>query len=463
MKTRTIIEYILAATVVLILGAFTGWYFFINTQTQATIANDVARGYSQAPSGGGSGGSAITEAAPGPQTFTSNDSSRSGKGALSRLWGAITGRGTGISDPNAPSFEQGVGEFGYGGDSQAGELAPKLAAKSPPRLWHVEKRPVAGMAFVKNGSSERLRYVERATGYIFEADPVTGTTVRLTNTLIPRVYEALVTEKGGVVGRSLDEAGNTTAFVGFIATSTDDLNATSSARALITADLPKRIARISVNPKTDALFYLTSDGSGVAGIRSEWNGTKSARIFTSSIVHWHPWWLSDGRMILVQAATDSVPGFAYALKDGVLEPILRAIPGLTLLPREGGALLYGQSSNGVLTMFTRISANTTAIPLSIKTIADKCVWATGKEFVAYCGVPRGLVPQNFLDGWYRGALHSSDALWRVDANAGNAEMLYTPEAGNPLDVTRPTTDSAGYYIALINASDQSLWLLRIKN
>jgi hypothetical protein len=319
------------------------------------------------------------------------------------------------------------------------------------------------MAFVKNGSNERLRYVERATGYIFEADPVTGTTVRLTNTLIPRVYEAIITERGGVIGRSLDEAGNTTTFAGSIATSTDDSSATSSARALTTVDLPKRIARVSVNPKTDALFYLTTDSNGVAGIRSEWNGTRSTRIFSSSIVHWYPWWLSDGRMILVQAAADSVPGFAYGLKDGALEPILRAIPGLTLLPREGGALLYGQSNNGILTMFARISASTTAIPLPVKTIADKCVWSAGKEFVAYCGVPRGLVPQNFLDDWYRGALHSSDALWRVDANAGSAEMLYTPEAGSPLDVTRPTTDSAGNYIALINASDQSLWLLRIKN
>ena len=143
-------------------------------------------------------------------------------------------------------------------------------------------------------------------------------------------------------------------------------------------------------------------------------------------------------------------------------PILRAVPGLTILPKESSsALLWGRSVAGALTLFARVSASATAIEIPLRTIADKCVWSPSATATAYCAVPQGVVSQNFLDEWYRGAAHSSDSIWRVDVGAGSAELVYTPDTGVVIDVMSPVIDRGGNYISFINATDRSLWLLRL--
>jgi len=148
-------------------------------------------------------------------------------------------------------------------------------------------------------------------------------------------------------------------------------------------------------------------------------------------------------------------------KNGAFVPLLRAIPGLTLLPHPSSrALLYG-ASGGTLTLFARTSATSTSGSLPIRTTADKCVWDPKQQFIAYCAVPQSLPAPSFLDRWYRGEVHTADAWWRVDAGAASAELLFSP--GNAvLDVERPVIDNSGNYIAFVNAVDKSLWLLRIE-
>jgi len=401
MKTRTIVEYVLAGLVVLILGGLSGWYFFLRSESQTTTAQSNARGLgSHIPVGAGAGQVA---------------------------------------------------------------LPAQSAAQKLPQLWHVHQKPVAGLAFVGYGSAAKLRYVERSSGYVFEADPATAATVRLTNTLMPKIYEAHITESGHIYERSLDDAGNITTFVGTISTSSESsADATTSTRALLGLYLQKNIVHMAIDPKSDGLFYLTSGETGVIGVRSLWNGSKQKNAFSSIITNWRPTWLADGRTILAQAAGSGMPGYAYALKDdGTLAPLLRDILGLTIAANGSGALLYGESSGSTLDLFTQTGPNATAVHLPIQTVADKCAWMPGKSLTAYCGVPQSVATGNFLDNWYRGATHPSDAIWRVDASSANAELVFTPETGTPLDIVDPTIDSSGNYLAFINGADESLWLLRL--
>ena len=225
---------------------------------------------------------------------------------------------------------------------------------------------------------------------------------------------------------------------------------------------------MSAHPRSGALFYLVKDSEGIAGVSADWNGEKRKTIFSSAIMSWRPTVLEDGRIILVQAAADSVPGYAYTLQmNGALLPLLGPLPGLTarVRPASGtgtsSAVLWGQSVRGVMSLFVRVASNATAVELPIKTIADKCAWAPGRDLVAYCGVPQGSAGQNFLDDWYRGAAHSSDALWRIDASAGTAEMVYAPSSSASIDIENMAVDSGGNYITFTNAVDKSPWIFRI--
>ncbi len=400
MHIRSIIQYVLAGLAVVILGALAGWYFFLHGQTKTTIAFNAARGFgSQVPAGsvqGSASAFSATTSAPGTSAAT--------------------------------------------------------APVRPPQLSHIADAPVGGIGFSTTTQGVRLRYVERATGYVFEADPMGGGIVRIANALMPKIYEAYFASGDRIIERSLSTGGVTT-FAGLLGT------ATSS--ALSGTSLPNNIVAVAPDPKTAQLFYLQRTGSEVVGVTSAWDGSKPKQVFSSALSDWRASWLPDGSVVLVQNAADSVVGYAYTLKNGVLHPLAGPLLGLTVLPRTGSGLLYGTSSGGGLALFSRTSATTTAVRLPIATVADKCVWAPGAAFVAYCAVPQTLPLGGFLDAWYRGETHSSDAIWRVDASAGQAQLVFAPTSNISLDVINPVMDDEGNYIAFMNATDQSPWLLRL--
>ena len=471
MNMRTIIKYLLAVIIVLILGSLAGWYFFLRAQTETITAQSTARGFGAAIPEGNADGT-VSSFSPNTNTpvasaQTPSTDPAASKGFFSRIWSMVTGTGDNATAPSGiPSFGDRSSPFSAIGGTAPPSPQTAQPIPRPPQLWHIGEQPVAGQLFVGTSTSLRLRYVERASGHVFEADPETGKIIRLTNTLLPKIYEALLTENGHVFERSLDAGGNITTFAGNISSTVGTSSATSSAQALNGSYLEKNIASLSVDRRSGALFYVVRTPEGTAGVTADWNGTKQKTIFSSVLMSWLPSILADGRIILVQAAADGVPGYAYELKrDGALIPLLGPVSGLTVRVRPAGgsassAILWGQSARGIMNLFVQVGQGS-AVQLPIRTIADKCAWSPGKDLIVYCGVPQGTPGQNFLDNWYRGATHSSDALWRIDASAGTAEMAYAPPSNVSLDIEQIEVDGAGNYITFTNAADKSLWLLRL--
>lgn len=413
-NAATILRYIVIALVVVIVAGLLGWYYFLRSAEVRTSATDTARGLgTQVPSFGSSIGSTYQNIAS-----------------------TITG----------------------------GETAS--AGATPGRLWEVSAAPVAGADFT-DSSTSTLLFAARSTGYIFSADAQSGDITRLTDTLSPKIYQAFFAPGGFVIERSLDGQGNTTTFAGTIATTTStSADSTSSPDTLTGTYMAPNIPEISVNAASHMILYeAASPSAGATGITSNWGGTTQKRVFVSPLQDWHLWWLADNRIIVAQKAADDVPGFAYqVLKDGTFSPLLSGIPGLTVLPHASStALIFGESSGGTLSLFAQVGSST-AVSLPIQTVADKCVWAPGKTLIAYCAVPEHISSSNFLDDWYRGAAHTTDEWWRIDAQAGTAEKIFSAQdAGyKPLDAEYPVIDTSGSYIAFENAADQSLWVLRIQ-
>jgi hypothetical protein len=424
------VRIIIGGIVVLMLGALTGWYFYLHGEQTSLNSIDQATGLgAAAPSFGGTGGS--TQA------------------------------------------DQAVAAQAFGSPSQGS------AATSSSQLWEVDSSPVAGMGFVVTGAGEYLYYAERGNGYIFSADPYQETSVRLTDTLMPKIYQALFANDGSVIERSIDTNGNVTTFLGEVSSSSaatssaqeTNVQAAETAEAanagvpdvLAGAYMQTGIQQIAIDPVSKALFYLVPDPKGgVDGITQQWDGAKQAQIFSSAVGSWLPYFLSDGSMVILESPADGIPGYAYAVSaKGALTPLVRNVDGLTILPKASSPfLIYGSSSGVALSLY----GATTSTPelLSLATVADKCVWLPGQSEVAYCAVPNGTVPQDFLDNWYKGTVDTSDDWWEIDLSTGQAQRFYSPSADNrSLDVEDPTIDPTGNYIAFINGSDQSLWILRV--
>lgn len=419
------LRYILIIAVMALLLGLLWWYFFLHSQSQTITNNDSARGYTS-------------------DVMPSQNS-------IGDTYNNIV---SGISD-----FINNTGT--------------KDAGTAPQQLWHITKTPVAGMGFV----GTKLRFAERSTGQIWEAEPQTGTVVRLTNKLFPKTYEAIFGRNGEVILRSLDEGGVITSFSGTVATSSNS-SATTSPLEITGKYLDRGIREIVPIPETRELLYAVENlQGGVDVVRSMWDGSKKKSLFSSPLSSWRIGVLTDGRSFLAQNPADNVAGSAYELKNGALIPQVRDTPGLTFLPRtSSSAFLSGASQDGALLLYARIKEGATIETLPVRTVADKCVWAppsapgtsTKKPaadagpFIAYCAVPQTIPSTHFFTDWYGGIAHTTDAWWRIDVSANTVELIPAGPSNDAFDVENPVIDTSGKNIAFMNSQDKTLWLLRMR-
>mgnify|MGYP001560218746 CR=1 FL=1 len=417
MPNERTFTYIGFAAITLLLFGLAGWYFFISRQTANIEGTDLARGFDiSIPSFAGSRGSTV---------------------------------------------ENIVSGFGERASSE------KKGGARPPRLWHVNATPSAGFSCVPHGTAALGRFVERSTGHVFDADPEGGTVVRRTNTLLPKIYAAHV-QGETVIERFLRDDAVTT-FVGQFGTTTED-----GLLALEGVNLGAHISDIAFLSGTE-LTFIVSDAAGTHLVRTKLDGTGAKEILLLAAGDFKLAPLSDGRIVLVERAASGILGNAYEVSiSGTLTPLMRGVPGLTLLPHASSeALLIGTDSGAGLSLAVKTSATGTLLPLSsTPTTAEKCAWApqarsdnapstTTRTLVAYCAVPQSPTGTNFLDNWYRGTVHTTDSWYVVDGSAGTAEEFFAMNNATAIDVERPVIDKSGNYIAFMNASDKSLWLLRI--
>lgn len=365
------------------------------------------------------------------------------------------GRGVGIPQPFGEragnTYENIVASFSapVSGEAESG-------ARALPRLAQAGKTPTAGHGFIDKDGETFLRFVERGTGHVFDISPETGAIARITNTLIPRTYEAIIAGSR-VILRGVGDGISAATIIGEIKTSASSPQAPT---ALAQNRLPDGIRTITINPSGNEMFYIVREGSGASGFRAGIDGAKPKKIFSSAVSGWRAAWSKDG-IVLVENAEDGIAGHAYLVRENSLAPLVGNVPGLTLLPHpSSSAYIYGASGGGI-SLFARLNSAASPFLLPVRTIAEKCAWAPGKNLIAYCAVPQRLPPSDFLGRWYRGEAHTSDQWWRVDISANSAEQLYS-STNVSFDVEAPEVDGGGRYIAFRNALDKTLWLLRIE-
>ena len=450
MDTQKITRYVLLTLLLVILFALAWWYFMLHKQTSDVASSDAARGFGEAsPQASQAGSSHDNGAALVPGGATKDETVVLGNPGLTLLGTQNQGAGQGVNI-ELPR----VGDWTT--SSSSAPAGPKFKT---PRVWHVEKMPVAGFGFVKSASTTaKLLLVERATGYVFSADAATGELARISNTLVPKVYDAFVAADGATILRSLDIADQP---ITFAATSTKTAK-DGVPEPLVGAALDRNIESLTTQPGSRTIFFTEEVNGLTAGYTAAWDGTKKKQVFSSSVGSWRLYFLSDGQLVVAQKAEDAVPGYAYKIdRAGILVPLARAVPGLTILPHTvSPTLVYSTSDGTSLALYSSKADGSAPVQLPVRTVADKCVW--GKGTILYCAAPVSSPGENYLRKWYTGALHTQDSWWKIDAASGVGELFLSNIPGaTGADVQNPVMDPSGGFIAFRDARDQSLWLLRI--
>lgn len=300
-------------------------------------------------------------------------------------------------------------------------------------------------------TSSVLLFVDRATGYIYGHHVPTGKTYQVSNTVIPGIQDAYIFNNGKrVIMRYLDVNKKTiTSVMATIPT----VNPTSSALSLTDITyLPSNITSIAVSKKTTAVSYLvtTNNGSSVYTITT-------GGAFLVSTSPFREWALGYGGETLyattkpsayIEGMTVAVPGYEF---------LIGSKTGLMTNPGENGLFLNSMwSSRGLVTFFSTPPSQTV---LSIKTLAQKCSWGTGKFLV--CAIPKNLPKseEGLPDDWFQGRFFFNDSLSIVNSNDGIAYPLYSFDDDIIFDIKNISISSSNDLISFNRKQNGSLWLL----
>ncbi|MDE1874891.1 MAG: hypothetical protein KGH68_02400, partial [Patescibacteria group bacterium] len=387
---------------------------------------------------------------------------------LSRLGGNQTPT---VQTPNSPG---GLFPFGQGpaATSTAGnptnqghtgsttiDLSGNQPAAASPRLRQISSVPAAGaVAFdAKSGTSTQviIRYMERATGHIYDTPTDDPTVTQISNITIPKIYQALWSVDGThFVLRYLDSDNQTIkTFVGRVSTTTDP------EKAIDGVYLPDGIADLTVAGSN--IFYLDENINGAQGIRANLDGSAKTDIFDSSFGDWAAAWTSPD-IVLYPRPSGSVEASAYYLnpKTSAFSEILNGTDGLAARSNPDGSLiLYSGTTNGALGTAVFNIKKGTSVGLGVTTLADKCVWSAKTPTLVYCAVPKSLPAGSYPDDWYKGKVAFDDALWSIDTKTGQTTQIFDPltEAGTSMDMTNLSLDPTEKVLVLMNKDDLTVW------
>ena len=314
-----------------------------------------------------------------------------------------------------------------------------------------------------------LRYVDKATGNIYQTFVDKIEERKFSGTTIPKVYETYFGNRGeSVVMRYLKADERTIeTFVGTLPKELlgGDTTGNNEAKGSF---LPNNVKDISMSPDGLKIFYLfesgNNSGESMIGITLNLLNNKKIQVFDSPFTEWLSFWPNSNLITLTTKPSADIPGYMYTIDSAGknLSKILGDINGLTTLGSPNGKLILYGNNNLSLYIYNTNSRNSDL--LGVKTLPEKCVWSKASD-VVYCAVPKSISPGGYPDSWYQGEASFSDQLWKIDIKTGNATMisdLVTITEGEEVDGIKLDLDESENYLFFINKKDSFLWKLDLK-
>jgi len=361
----------------------------------------------------------------------------------------------------------GIGGSGSGGSSGSGGGNGSLfedgrdgGEKKLPVLRKITDGPVSGAVIFDRDKNTLVRYMEKATGHIYEVNIKETNPVRISNTTVPRVYETLWSTDGKLfVARYLDDETEVIkSFGGSVNTETNELDG---------AFLVDGINQMAISQESNRVFYLSDSGDGgVNGIASGFRGEDKSQIFSSEFSEWLFTWPRVRNVALTTKPSSGVPGSMYFLntQNGAFDKILGDINGLTTATSPNTSRVLYSESLRTKTIKLRLYDVPTdkAKDIDVVTLPEKCVWTSDSDII-YCGVPTIISRADYPDEWYQGLVSFADDVWKIDIKNGFVDLLAIPVelVGEEVDLINPILSPNEDYVIFTNKKDSSLWSLSL--
>ncbi|MDP3874994.1 MAG: hypothetical protein Q8Q22_00525 [bacterium] len=328
-------------------------------------------------------------------------------------------------------------------------------------LFRLSDTPVAGAVVFNRGDQTIVRYVDRATGHIYDVDLATLEKVKVTNDTLPKIYEAYFRPDGNaVLLRSLKDNSDVVENLSLALTPP---KASGALYTVSSTAMRGNISAVAVGPG-NTLIYALRDTSTI--VSSTFDGMGARTLLTSPFTNWRLVAAGNSLIVYTKAGAD-VSGFAYTLNtsNGTFAKILGPLNGLVVIPDAfGNRVLYSYVENNKTRLFAKNLTNNALTEILPITLAEKCIWSIKKAGILFCGTPADSLGSGEPDGWYRGTTHFSDRIWLFDTNTDIVQVLVEPKTvlGVDIDLVEPRLSPDEDYLIFTNKTDLSLWALRLE-
>jgi len=329
-----------------------------------------------------------------------------------------------------------------------------------PRLRQISTVPTAGAVAWNIGSTTIFRYIDRATGHIYDATSNNLDVKKISNTTIPKIYEALWASDGSklLIRYIKDDSTVIRTFYAKIATTT------KPEQAIEGIFLTDGIREISVSG--NKMFYMSETPSSTNGVLANLDGSGRSNPFNSSFSDWRSSLSSQTSAVIFTRPSSASLGSAYTLNltNGVYSKIPLDLNGIVALGNSDNSrvLVSAIQNKGVVTIAYDVKKDALE-NLSVQTIADKCVWSLKNKNIVFCAVPQFVPNGSYPDDWYKGKISFSDSLWKIDVVSGETKDLLDPEieTGISMDMIKLSVNKEETFLLFTNKKDMTVWAYQL--
>ncbi|MFC1801852.1 hypothetical protein ACFLY7_00195 [Patescibacteria group bacterium] len=330
-----------------------------------------------------------------------------------------------------------------------------------PILRQISRDPISGaVTELQEDGSYLIRFIQKSNGHIYETETNRLTQKRISNTTIPKIYDADWLNINSLIIRYLDDNDQETIKTFVAQIKKNDLEETN----LEGIFFPDNITQIAHNK--EKIFYLTNTENNSLGILTNIEGDTPTQIFSSPFNEWLINWAGGDIITLTTKPSNGVDGYVYSLNSRTekFDKILGEIDGLlTLLSPNSSKLIYSVNNKSGITSFLYDLQTNESIETPFGIIPEKCTW--GKESIyIYCGIPANKLTGDYPDEWYQGLESTTDEVWKIDVENDFFDFLASPRdlLNTEIDAINLILSENEDYLFFTNKKDLTLWSLKLK-
>lgn len=227
--------------------------------------------------------------------------------------------------------------------------------------------------------------------------------------------------------------------------------------------LPQNIKSFSWSPDGKSAAYFLQKDKKLELMTADSAGKNARVVFSTPILDARLAWVSAEKIEIKTAPSGLSDGFDFILsaKTGLLTRIFGPLSGLTTnWSQDGSKVLTSVSGLGGKEITSTVFNSLGREPekLKIKTIAEKCAWASNKEI--YCAVPKFL-PQGAVlpDDYLTGEVNTSDMILKINLEKNDTSFVF---AEGDFDVSDLIVTKAQDFLFFADRNDGNLWGLKLK-